>query len=312
MKLIIGSNSQIGKSLLCNFINREDVYVMSSNHLKLVNFTKELDNKKKVQVLRFNPFEKFSPPSDVSCIINCTGIGDPKRNQDASTISEDYSEFLDFKIINYLKNNSNICYFSMSTGGFFLGCGNYDDARKSREIKINLDSKDISYYFIKKLKAEVFHRKFNNLKIIDLRIFGFISEFIDLEANFFLSILMQSVIKGTKFKTTPSNFIRDYIKTDDIVKIINLVLYKPKNDAIDIFSKEPVSKLEILDLFKKKFNLKCFNTFKEIKPIKKPNIISSCQKAKKIGFVSESSSIENIKHFSEKIFSLHKKSKNLL
>ena len=46
MKLIVGSNSQIGKSLLCNFINRENVYVMSSNHLKLVNFIKELDNKK--------------------------------------------------------------------------------------------------------------------------------------------------------------------------------------------------------------------------------------------------------------------------
>ena len=58
MKLIVGSNSQIGKSLLCNFINRENVYVMSSNHLKLVNFIKELDNKKRVQVLRFNPFLK--------------------------------------------------------------------------------------------------------------------------------------------------------------------------------------------------------------------------------------------------------------
>ena len=40
MKLIVGSNSQIGKSLLCNFINRENVYVMSSNFLELDRFTK--------------------------------------------------------------------------------------------------------------------------------------------------------------------------------------------------------------------------------------------------------------------------------
>ena len=312
MKLIIGPNSQIGKSLLESFIKREDVYVMSSNSLELERFIKRLGKRKRIHILEFNPFKKFSPPSDLTCIINCTGIGDPKKNQEILTISNDYSEILDFKIIDFLKKRSKIVYFSMSTGGFFLGNGNYDEARGNREIKINLDSKDISFYFLKKLKTEVVHRKFDDLKIIDLRIFGFISEFINLNANFFFSILIRSVVNGIEFKTTPLNFIRDYINTDDIVRIIELILKKPKNDAIDIFSKEPVSKLEMLDFFKKKYNLECFNIFKEIKPIKKPKIISNCEKAKKIGFISETSSIENIKNFSEKIFSLHKKSKKLL
>ena len=201
----------------------------------------------------------------------------------------------------------------MSTGGFFLGNGNYDEARNRRQIRINLDSKDINFYFLKKLKAEVVHRKFSDLKIIDLRIFGFISEFININASFFFSILIRSAIKGIKLKTTSSNFIRDYINTDDIIRIIDLILCKPKNDAVDIFSKQPTTKLEMLNFFIKNYNLKCFNVLKEIALINKPKTISSCEKAKKIGFISKSSSIENIKHFSEKIFSLHKKiKKNLL
>ena len=45
MKLIIGPNSQIGKSLF-SFVKREDVYVMSSNFLELDRFTKKLDKEK--------------------------------------------------------------------------------------------------------------------------------------------------------------------------------------------------------------------------------------------------------------------------
>ena len=51
----------------------------------------------------------------------------------------------------------------------------------------------------------------------------------------FFSILIRSAIKGIKLKTTSSNFIRDYINTDDIIRIIDLILCKPKNDAVDIF-----------------------------------------------------------------------------
>ena len=312
MKLIIGPNSQIGKSLLCSFINREEVYVMSSNFLELERFTKKLDERKKIHTLEFSPFDKFSPPSDLSCIINCSGIGDPKKNEETLTISNDYSEILDFKIIDYLKKNPKISYFSMSTGGFFLGNGNYDEARGRREIRINIDRKDTNFYLLKKLKTEVIHRKFADLKIIDLRIFGFISEFINIEANFFFSFLIKSIIEKTEFKTNPSNFIRDYINTDDIVRIIDLTLLEPRNDAIDIFSTEPITKLEMLNFFIKNYNLRCSDIFDEINPMKKPQIISNCEKAKKIGFVSKASSIENIKYFSEKIFSLHKKSKNLL
>ena len=56
----------------------------------------------------------------------------------------------------------------------------------------------------------------------------------------------------------------------------------------------------MLNFFIKNYNLKCFNVLKEIALINKPKTISSCEKAKKIGFISKSSSIENIKHFSEK------------
>ena len=110
------------------------------------------------------------------------------------------------------------------------------------------------------------------------------------------------IIKATKNKSTfvtdKEDIIRDYVNPADFGNLINnCITYKKLNDVFDVFSKEHVSKFQILQEFSNKFDLK-FKLIEQLESISstglKKNYYSLSRKAEKIGYYPQFSSFETI------------------
>jgi hypothetical protein len=95
------------------------------------------------------------------------------------------------------------------------------------------------------------------LNIVDLRIFGFFSHFIDLDSGFLLCEMVRCAKDHTIFHTNSVNIIRDYVAPNDLFMLVKLCLEgEPLNCALDVYSAKPVRKSELLKLFAEEFGLK--------------------------------------------------------
>ena len=112
------------------------------------------------------------------------------------------------------------------------------------------------YYGLAKICAEKRHRSLSQLRIIDIRVFAYFSRFIDLNSRFLLTSLVDCALKKMTFLTHPKNIVRDYIHPFDLYAFINsLAKSSEQNMAVDIYSKSPVTKFELLAFFKEKYGL---------------------------------------------------------
>ena len=138
----------------------------------------------------------------------------------------------------------------------------------------------------------------NEYSIVDLRIFNFFSRYIDLNSSFLLCQLVNSIKNKTIFITDSNDITRDFIHPGDFFKLIeNCIEKNTINEVFDVYSKKPISKFEIIDLFEKRYDLEfeIKNDSIEISPTGlKKNYFSSSQKAEKIGYKPEFTSLDTI------------------
>lgn len=300
MKLILGANGQIARSLIKELPKNEFLFLVTSNQSSLLEFLKRIGKIKNYKVIE-NNYKKIVIPKGIKSIINCSGIGDPMIHNSKKFLLNDLGFDIDNQVLNYLEKNNNTHYFFMSTGGIYNAEEDYFYARHKRELSLNLD--DLSqkkYYILKKITQETLHRSLKHLNIVNIRIFGFISEFINLNSAFFLAQIIKSFIDKKIFVTSKKNFLRDLISAKDLVRLISILEKKKINDTFDVFSNKPVTKKDILIFFEKK-GLKLSINTKEILNLKKPKFISKCLKAKLVGFKKQYSSIENISNALENL-----------
>ena len=293
MRLIIGANGQIAKSIINELPKSEFLFLLTSNKVKLLKFLKEIKKNNNYTIIE-SDYEKIIFPDGISSIINCTGFGDPTFHKSKDFFLKDLGTNIDNQILNFLEKNNNLHYFFLSTGGIYDSKKNYINARNNRKLKLNLDNlAENNYYILKKITQELLHKSLKHLNIVNLRVFGFISEFINFNSNFFLATVFKSYLSKKKFLTNERNFLRDLISVKDLIKFINILEKKKINDTFDIFSSKPVTKKEILKFFENK-GLSLSLNLEKIQNLRKPKLISNCKKAKLMGFVSNKSSIENI------------------
>ena len=140
---------------------------------------------------------------------------------------------------------------------------------------------------------------FKNLKIYDLRVFGFFSRYISYDAGFFLSQILKSIKNNKILKIDPNNKLLDYIGGYDLYIFLKKIINKNySSGTFNLLSRRSVNKFEILRFFKKKYNLKF-----SIKKIKYPcennlkrSLINKNKKViRSIFFRPKYSSIELIK-----------------
>ena len=291
---IFGSTGHIGKNLISFFIKNNDFKIfLFSRDIKKFESLKMIFS----DTMSFNTYDDFGK-NEYDVIINCVGISNPNAFEKNSRSIFDTAEFYDTMVLDYLKNFPTTLYINLSSGAVFGG--EFDkpvDDSSTYKFDVNGINKG-EMYSISKMYLESKHRSLPDLNIVDLRIFGFFSRFIDVNAGFFMSELLQALKNKSEFITDKKDFVRDYVNPKDFYDLTkNCIANKKINDVFDVYSKEIISKFQILEECFNKFDLK-FKLVEKIESISptgvKKNYYSLSRKAEKINYFPQFSSLETI------------------
>ena len=291
---IFGSTGHIGKNLISFFIKNNDFKIfLFSRDIKKFESLKMIFS----DTMSFNTYDDFGK-NEYDVVINCVGISNPNAFEKNSRSIFDTAEFYDTMVLDYLKNFPTTLYINLSSGAVFSG--EFDkpvDDSSTYKFDVNGINKG-EMYSISKMYLESKHRSLPDLNIVDLRIFGFFSRFIDVNAGFFMSELLQALKNKSEFITDKKDFVRDYVNPNDFYDLTkNCIANKKINDVFDVYSKEIISKFQILEECFNKFDLK-FKLVEKIESISptgvKKNYYSLSRKAEKINYSPQFSSLETI------------------
>ena len=291
---IFGSTGHIGKNLISFFIKNNDFKIfLFSRDIKKFESLKMIFS----DTMSFNTYDDFGK-NEYDVVINCVGISNPNAFEKNSRSIFDTAEFYDTMVLDYLKNFPTTLYINLSSGAVFSG--EFDkpvDDSSTYKFDVNGINKG-EMYSISKMYLESKHRSLPDLNIVDLRIFGFFSRFIDVNAGFFMSELLQALKNKSEFITDKKDFVRDYVNPNDFYDLTkNCIANKKINDVFDVYSKEIISKFQILEECFNKFDLK-FKLVEKIESVSptgvKKNYYSLSRKAEKINYSPQFSSLETI------------------
>jgi len=255
---ILGASGYIGKSILLEFLKSEknnNLHLFSRDVTKLTTILETLFpnfGTTNIKCSQLSDFDTFS----YDVIINVTGVGDTRLLREDPANIFYITESIDSLIVEHLKKYPETIYINLSSGAVY---GDNFHAPISEETKATFSInkfKVSEYYSIAKLHAEAKHRSLSNFKIIDLRVFAFFSRFVDTQAEFLMSEIVDCLLSGKVFKTNDVDIVRDYISPVDLFQLIECVIQKPENCALDVYSKSPVHKFELLSELQKTFDLK--------------------------------------------------------
>ena len=293
---ILGATGHIAKNLISNFkeSGKFTLFLFARSNGKLDNFLKIInygEKIKKIDLFNFNT-EKYD------AIINCIGIGGPKKLKNTGPEIFRLTEYFDNFILDYLKDNSNCIYINFSSGvAYGVDFSIPAENKKLCEINVNNICSNDNYGIVK-LYSEAKHRSCKNFNIVDLRVFAFFSRFIDLKSKYFITELISCIKTKKELTTNNNNIVRDYIHPKDLFNLINICIDVGEiNDVFDVYSLKPITKFEILDYFKKNYDLVYKiekGIFGENATGIKDNYYSINKKAEKIGYIPKYSSIESI------------------
>ena len=244
--------------------------------------------------------------TDVDVIINCIGFGTPDKVKTAGGEIFRITEKYDNEVIEYLIHNPETIYINFSSGAVY-GTNHIKPIDVDAEFRINLNQiLPGDAYRISKLNSEAKHRAFPELSIVDIRLFSFFSEYIELDSNYLICDLIRSVRLGKPFITSKSDIVRDYIHPADLSRFVEKCIEKKLiNTALDLYSGGPVKKSEIIHYMENKYNLNVQYGKEEIhlSPTGVKNIyVSGYKKAEsEIGYLPEYNSLEAISYGLQKI-----------
>lgn len=293
---ILGARGQIARSLISLYLERgkwSDLELYSRSPESLAS---------EIKGIRVHPSVDFIN-HDHEIIINCIGIPNLKGGKNSGADIFKIHETWDNLILEYLERNEKALYISMSSGAVYGKNFQSPVAEQSCLLSGMVEISPADFYAVSKLNCEAKHRSFDKFSIVDLRIFSYISKFIDFNSNFLISEIMTAIKNKQIFITNDRNISRDYIHPEDMIQIIDLIIKHWQvagfiNDVFDIYSKSPVAKMDMLQNIAEKFNLKYeikAGTNVNSSPTGfKMNYYSVNKKLKQIGYEPRYSSLDAI------------------
>lgn len=312
---ILGATGYIGKSLVNEFLQDEnfEVSLFVRSRSKLEKFIEDLKskNKKILNNYHIEDIDNFLV-GKYEVIVNCIGISDPKilkeRPEEIITLTEKFDNL----VLKYLESNRATKYINLSSGAAY-GKNASQAVNENTPSIIDINNiKEANLYSIAKIHSEAKHRSLKNLQIIDLRVFAFFSQFVDLSAGFLMSEIAQCLVEGKVFKTTSVDIVRDFIGPEDLFNIVlHVIKFENVNDVFDVVSHAPITKLELINFLKEKYNLKVEITdqFQSQSAGQSPTgnkntYCSTSEKLKNTGFEAKYNSIECIDGELEKMLTI--------
>jgi nucleoside-diphosphate-sugar epimerase len=247
MIAILGATGTIGRSLAYVLARHSDALALfARNPLSLAGETWPAH----VSVLALEEFEAGS----FDLVINAIGAGDPTRVAAIGAEILDISRTWDERILDTMGPETRYVFLSSGavhepqfTQPAAAGCG--------PNLRVD-DFTGIPLYTIAKLQAEARHRQVPDRAILDVRIFGYADVTIPIAGTFFLSELARSIIGCRPFITTPQDMVRDYAGAQELTTLIECWRTNAApNAALDLYTKAPVSKHELLRIAQSRYGL---------------------------------------------------------
>jgi len=243
-------------------------------------------------------FDAFGTHEHFDAIMNFVGVGNPAQAAAMGASIFDVTLKCDDMALDYVRQHPKCRYIFLSSGAAYGA--SFDaavDGNTRAVVPINrLEPQD--WYGVAKLHAECRHRALAPLPIVDVRVFNYISNTLDVEARFLITDILRAIREKTVLKTSDDIILRDYLHSIDFCGLINSILNAPAtNEVVDAYSKEPIDKMTILNLMQKKYGLQY-----EIVPAKaivnathpKKYYLSKNRRLEEFGYKSTLTSIEGI------------------
>ena len=256
---IFGANSHIARTLIGSFLQDKDniLHLCTRSPDKASSFLKAIgESGSKNYAIHAGYKDLYKNSYDV--LINCVGVGTFRKLKgdytQYFTVTEDYDNLA----INYIRNyRPQALYICFSSGAVYgRGFPAPINENTANNIRVNHVAAE-DYYGIVRLNSEAKHRSLKHLKIIDLRLFSYFSRYIDLTDGYFITEIMNYILKNKILITDSVNIVRDYVHPKDLYLIIRKGMNAGRiNSAFDVRSSKPVTKKEILDYFSSEYGLK--------------------------------------------------------
>ena len=247
---ILGANGQIGRTLIGIYGQLDiELYLFVRNHDTLA----DLSFNTFIHVLPYDAFGR----EHYDVVINAAGPGDPVIQRKLNSRIVETLDRLDLLVLNYIDDHSDTIYIYISSGAVYDG--NYVNAVDNLSVFSLPAGKldEICMYPLAKLAAEARHRARFNARIADIRLFGYVSEYLNPEAGHFLSQILRALRENVPFETHCVDFVRDVVGPAELTDLIERIVEAGgKNEAYDLYSVAPMTKLELLDQMSHIYGLK--------------------------------------------------------
>jgi nucleoside-diphosphate-sugar epimerase len=253
---ILGASSQIAGDLIL-WLARQSYIEL---HLFVRNCDAMLDWLAKRSMLgraKVYSYHNFGRQDLYFSVINFVGAGDPAKILNLGSDFLELTYQYDSLALEYLRDHQSTRYLFISSGAAY-GSNFNEPVDEASPAIFALNAYDQStWYGMAKAHAECRHRARNDLAIMDIRIFNYISENQELAARFLITDIIRSIRDDEVLITSSDQIMRDYLYAQDFCILIDAILNAPpSNDVIDCFSKAPVGKGELLNTLQEVFNLK--------------------------------------------------------
>lgn len=293
---ILGATSHIAKGLIYNYNKKgtNELFLFGRSKDRLREFLKSIECEKNFHLKDFEEVNK----ERYDVIINCIGISSASNFKERVSSYFRLTEQFDNLVLDYLNDHPDTLYINFSSGAAYGTDFSVpaDESTFSRWDINHLSEAD--YYGIAKLNSEAKHRALKDMNIVDLRVFGYFSRFIDLNSLFLLTELILCTKECKEFVTGSDNIVRDYVHPKDLFELLDKCIERHRlNDIFDVYSLKPISKFEILDFFQKEYGLEYIinNGFASPSTTgSKNNYYSISKRARGIGYTPQFTSLDSI------------------
>jgi len=254
---LLGATGHIAKGLIFTLSQSADItLVLYARRPQAVGaFCQSLTapQQKRIQIEDIRQFGR----DGLDAVINAIGAGDPAHVKSLGPQIFHATEMWDNAVLDYISRHKDTRYLFLSSGAVY-GTEAIEPATANSTFSVNPNAIDSSHsYTLAKLNAEAKHRAHSDANICDIRVFAYFSRFIDLGGTFFLAELARSLMNGEVFVTSPEDMIRDYADAEHLTALVRCCLEPPRlNAAVDLYTKAPVRKFELLERFAVDFGVK--------------------------------------------------------
>jgi nucleoside-diphosphate-sugar epimerase len=294
---ILGATSEIAKDLI-NSLRVQKRYSLSLFSRRPSELEAWLRDTTPLNIPESYSFTKFSTATKFDAILNFIGAGNPKLISELGKSIFELTQTYDQLVLNYLKIYPHCRYIFISSGSIFGS--NFDKPVDSSTAlpELNTVLTSNQWYQYAKLVAEITHRKLSDAPITDLRIFNYFSHTQSIASEFLMANIARALVNQSTLEVSPEPIIRDFLHPDDFCKLVTSILEAPPaNQAVDCYSKEPISKHQLLENLQNKFGLKF--KFHDAQLTANPTGVkthyySKNQFAQKLGYEPKYSSLEGI------------------